>query len=160
MERELRYGFNSITKGLKKLFNKNVNSIFKSGNLAENYWNDSLRNLVNKITGSKGSEIFCSNGAGLFTVLQIYKEYYGRKEILIQNNTMYGMYTMAISSGLKLKGYIDCNLETLMPSYDNFIDALNKSKINNDKLVVMLSHMGGIINPDIVKISNYCKTKY
>ena len=36
-------------------------------------------------------------------MLQIYKEYYGRKEILIQNNTMYGMYTMAISSGLKLK---------------------------------------------------------
>ena len=152
-------GLIQLPKDTKNFFNKNIHNIFKSGNFAENVWNGKLKNLVNKITGSKGSEIFCSNGAGLFTILQIYKEYYGRKEILIQNNTMYGMYTMAVSSGLKLKGFIDCNLETLMPSFENFISSLKKTKTRNDKLVVMLSHMGGIINPDIIKISNYCKKK-
>ena len=46
-----------------------------------------------------------------------------------------------------------------MPSFENFISSLKKTKTRNDKLVVMLSHMGGIINPDIIKISNYCKKK-
>ena len=40
---------------------------------------------------------------------------------------MYGMYTMAVSSGLKLKT-IDCNLETLMPSLKNFISSLKRQK--------------------------------
>ena len=48
-----------------------------------------LKILVNKITGAKGSENFCSNGAGLLSALQIFKKYYGREEILIQNNTNY-----------------------------------------------------------------------
>ncbi len=152
-------GLIQLPKESKSFFKKNFNNIFKTGNFAENFWNSKLRNLVNKITNSKGSEVFCSNGAGLFTVLQIYKEYYGRREILIQNNTMYGMYTMALSSGLKLKGFIDCNLETLMPSFDDFLKALKNSKTKNNKLVVMLSHMGGIINPDIRRIANYCKKK-
>ena len=152
-------GLIQLPQNSKNFFKKKINNIFKSGNLAENFWNSQLRSLVNKITGSKGSEIFCSNGAGLFTVLQIYKEYYGRKEILIQNNTMYGMYTMAISSGLKLKGFIDCNLDTLMPSYKDFIKALKNSKAKESELVVMLSHMGGIINPDIKRIAKYCKIK-
>ena len=59
-------------------FNKNIHNIFKSGNF-ENVWNGKLKNLVNKITVQK-DQIFCSNGAGLFTILQIYKEYYGRKK--------------------------------------------------------------------------------
>ena len=152
-------GVIQVPKDSENFFKRKIDNIFKSGNLAENFWNDQLRGLVNKITGSKGSEIFCSNGAGLLTILQIYKKYYGRKEILIQNNTMYGMYTMANSSGLKLKGYIECNLETLMPSFNDFIKALKDSKTKNNKLVVMLSHMGGIINPDIKRIANYCKKK-
>lgn len=152
-------GLIQLPKDSEKFFKKQVKNIFRSGNFAENYWNEKLKILVNKITGAKGSENFCSNGAGLLSALQIFKKYYGREEILIQNNTMYGMYTMAVSSGLKFKGYINCNLETLMPSFNDFVKSIKKSKIQNKKLVVMLSHMGGIINPDIRQIANYCKKK-
>ena len=47
-------GLIQLPKDSKKLFNKNVNSIL-SGNLAENYWNDSLRNFSEiKLLDQKG----------------------------------------------------------------------------------------------------------
>ena len=40
---------------------------------------------------------------------------------------MYGVRTIAVSSGLNLSGYVECSLKTLMPSFEqvkNFVQTL------------------------------------
>ncbi len=48
----------------------------------------------------------------------IYKNYFNRAEVILQSNTMYGVKTMVNSAGCNIAGFIDCTLETLMPSYE------------------------------------------
>ena len=44
-----------------------------------------------------------------------------------------------------------------MPSFDDVKQSLSGFSINDKKeLIIILSHIGGIINPDIEKISAYC----
>lgn len=150
-------GLIQLPKKSEKFFKQNLSKIFSTGNFAESEWNNKLKDLVKKISNAKGCVNFCSNGAGLLSILQIWKENYGYKSILIQNNTMYGMYTMALSSGLKLEGFVNSSLDTLMPTFEDLIKALKKVKCKRSELILMLSHMGGIINPDIKKIANFCR---
>ena len=141
----------------KKFFKSNLNDIFKTGNLAEGFWNEKLSEFVSKTTNTKNSVPLCSNGAGLMSLFNYYNHYKNKKYILIQSNTMYGMYTMPISSGLIVDQVINCQINTLMPNFEDVKNAINKSNKKKDQIIIMLSHMGGIINPDIVKISSYCK---
>ena len=60
---------------------------------------------------------------------------------------------------LHLVDIIDCQLETLMPSFNDLKKAINNYKGEAKKLVIMLSDIGGIINPDIEKIAKFCKEK-
>ena len=53
---------------------------------------------------------FCSNGAGLLAILMLLKRYRGYENIFIQSNTMYGVKTIAITSGLKYLGAADCSM--------------------------------------------------
>ena len=78
---------------------------------------------------------------------------------MIQSNTMYGVKTMTKTAGYNLVDFIDCRLETLMPSFDDLKKAVNNYKGEIKKLVILLSDIGGIINPDIEKISKFCKEK-
>ena len=66
-------------------FNSNYTQIISSGNLAEGQWNDKLAESVVSISGQKYAVPTCSNGAGMMALLQIYKEYYGRKKVMIQS---------------------------------------------------------------------------
>ena len=72
---------------------------------------------------------------------------------MIQSNTMYGVKTMTKTAGYNLVDIIDCRIETLMPSYNDLKKALANYKEETSKLLIMLSDIGGIINPDIQKIS-------
>jgi dTDP-4-amino-4,6-dideoxygalactose transaminase len=142
-----------------KFFKNNQNKIFKSGNLAEGPWNEKLSKKIKKIANVKNAIGVNSNGSGLVALLLIYKEYYGRADIMIQSNTMYGVKTMTKTAGYNLVNFIDCTLETLMPSFKDLKKAVNNYKNNKNKLVIMLSDIGGIINPDIEKIAKFCKEK-
>ena len=78
--------------------------------------------------------------------------------MFLQSNTMYGVKTMAASSGLDLCGYVDCDLGYLMPTYEqvaSFIDTLVEPK----ECVFLLTHIGGWVNPDIQAIAKLCKEK-
>ena len=138
-------------------FNNNLDEIFHSGNLAEGPWAEKLSEKIKLMTKTKYAIPTCSNGSGIVGLLQIYKEYYNRSRVMIQSNTMYGVKTMVKSGGCELEGYIQCRLETLMPSFDDVKQAVNDYEGDTQELIILLSDIGGIINPDEEKISAYCR---
>ena len=138
-------------------FKKNQDEIFNSGNLAEGPWNKKLSEKIKEISGSKNAVCVNSNGSGLVAILLIFKTYLGREEIMIQSNTMYGVKTIVGTAGFNLVNYIDCQIETLMPNFQDVKNAIKNYKGDKNKLVVMLSDIGGIINPDIEKIAKFLK---
>ena len=140
-------------------FKKKQNEIFESGNLAEGPWNDQLSEKIKSISNVKNAICVNSNGSGLVALLLIYKEYYGRVNVMIQSNTMYGVKVMTKTAGYNLVDFIDCSLETLMPTFENLQKAVSNYKGKIDQLVILLSDIGGIINPEIEKISKFCKEK-
>ena len=76
---------------------------------------------------------------------------------MIQSNTMYGVKTIVGTAGFNLVNYIDCQIETLMPSFQDVRKAIDNYIGYKNKLVVMLSDIGGIINPHIELISKFLK---
>ena len=142
-----------------EFFKNNQNKIFESGNLAEGLWNEQLSEKIKSICNVKNAICVNSNGSGLVALLLIYKEYYGRTNVMIQSNTMYGVKTMTKTAGYNLVDFIDCSLETLMPTFEDLKKAVSNYKGKITQLVILLSDIGGIINPDIEKISKFCKEK-
>ena len=148
-----------LPKSSIDFFKSNQDKIFESGNLAEGPWNDQLSKKIKSICNVKNAICVNSNGSGLVALLLIYKEYYGRTNVMIQSNTMYGVKTMTKTAGYNLVDVIDCQLETLMPNLDSVKKTINKYKGELKKLVILLSDIGGIINPDIENIVKFCKEK-
>ena len=148
-----------LPKNSIDFFKSNQNKIFESGNLAEGPWNEQLSEKIKSICDVKNAICVNSNGSGLVALLLIYKEYYGRTNAMIQSNTMYGVKTITKTAGYNLVNIIDCQLKTLMPSFGDLKKAVNDYKGEAKKLVILLSDIGGIINPDIEKIAKFCKEK-
>ena len=148
-----------LPKNSIDFFKKNQNKIFETGNLAEGPWNNKLAEEVKSICNIKNAICVNSNGSGLVALLLIYKEYYGRINVMIQSNTMYGVKTITKTAGYNLVNVIDCQLETLMPSFSDLKKAVENYSGNLEQLVILLSDIGGIINPDIEKISEFCRNK-
>ena len=148
-----------LPKNSIDFFKSNQNQIFESGNLAEGPWNEQLSEKIKSICDVKNAICVNSNGSGLVALFLIYKEYYGRTNVMIQSNTMYGVKTITKTAGYNLVNIIDCQLETLMPSFSDLKKAVNDYKGETKKLVILLSDIGGIINPDIEKIAKFCKEK-
>ena len=111
-------GMIKLPKNSIDFFSQNYPDIFESGNLAEGAWGKKVSEWSCKYTSSKYSLAVNSNGAGLFALLRILKEYRHKKKVFLQSNTMYGVKTIALSSGLSLCGYVDCSLDSLMPNYE------------------------------------------
>ena len=116
-------------------FKKNQDEIFNSGNLAEGPWNKKLSEKIKEISGSKNAVCVNSNGSGLVAILLIFKTYFGREEIMIQSNTMYGVKTIVGTAGYNLVNYINCQIETLMPSFQDVKNAIKKLPSEYKKLI-------------------------
>lgn len=149
-------GMIKLPKSSTKFFYENVDEIFNSGNLAEGDWNKKLSSLCSDYTSAQNSIVFSSNGAGLFSALKVLQIYMGKKSVFIQSNTMYGVKTLAITSGLDYLGALDCDLEFLSPSYSQVENFLRKLKNPQDS-IFLITHIGGWVNPDIEKIAQICK---
>ena len=141
-----------------KFFEENYSEIFSSGNLAEGKWNERVAEWGSSYTGAPFSLAFNSNGSGLFTILRLLKRYRGKKNIFLQSNTMYGVKTIAISSGLKLKGFVDCSIDYLMPTIEQ-VESFISNLEDPHNSVFILTHIGGWINPDIKEIASLCSSK-
>jgi perosamine synthetase len=151
-------GLVKIPKESIQYFKNNIEKICESGALAEGPWNKKLAAFINDLTGSKISVPTNSNGAGLVSLLQIYNRYYDRKEVWIQSNTMYGVKTMVPAGNCKLAGFIESKLETLMPGLQDVQNVLTKLRHDRKShTIFLLSHIGGIVNPDIQEIADLCK---
>ncbi len=147
-----------LPKASQNHFEENYREIFSSGNLAEGKWNEKIGEWACSYTSAPYGLGVNSNGAGIFALLNILKNYRNKKKIFLQSNTMYGVRTMSITSGLDLIGYVDCSLDYLMPTYDqvsDFVSLLDKP----EECVFLITHIGGWVNPDIESIADLCKEK-
>ena len=148
-------GMIKLPKKSIDFFKNNYLEIFESGNLAEGNWNKKVASWTCNYTSAKFALAVNSNGSGVFAILNVLKHYREKTKVFLQSNTMYGVKTMAISSGLELCGYVDCSIDYLMPKYEQvseFIDTLDKPS----ECVFLLTHIGGWVNPDIEKIIEVC----
>jgi len=148
-------GMIKLPIGAIDFFKDNQDKVFESGALAEGSWNQEVQKYIVEYTDSKSALATSSNGTGLLSVLHALKYGHGYDDIFLQSNTMYGMKTLAISSGLNLAGFVDCELKTLMPSLKSvqrFVDNLDSP----EKSIFLLTHIGGWANPEIKEIANYC----
>ena len=141
-----------------RFFQENYSDIFETGNLAEGEWNRSIENWICNYTSSKYSQVTCSNGSGIFAILSILKRYKGYKYIFIQSNTMYGVKTIAKTSGLQYLGETPSSFPSLMPTFDQVKEHID-SLIAPSETVFLLTHIGGWTNPDIEMIAQYCDKK-
>ena len=140
-----------------EFYKRNIDEIFDSGFLAEGKWNKELSDFVQVMTGAKKAVPTSSNGSGIVALLNIYSYYFKRTRVLIQSNTMYGVKTMVPSGGCKLEGFIECRLESLMPGLKEVKKAISNYTVREkSELIILLSHIGGIINPDIQEIAKLC----
>jgi len=137
-------------------FDANYKEIFTSGNLAEGKWNKAIVDWACSYTSSAYGLAVNSNGAGILALLQVLKTFRNKKYIFIQSNTMYGVKTMSLTSGLELIGFVDCSLEYLMPTFEQV--ALFIAGIRNPReSVFLLTHIAGWANPDIESIAKLCE---
>ena len=139
-------------------FEKNYPEIFATGNLAEGKWNKELSQFFKNYTGSKYAMPFSSNGSGLLAILMLLKKHRGYSRVFIQSNTMYGVKTIAVTSGLDLIGCVPCSLPHLMPTAKQVSEFLDQVS-NPQECVFLATHVGGIVNPEIVEIAEICKQK-
>ncbi len=137
-------------------FEKNYSEIFSSGTLAEGPWNKALSQFFREYSNANFALPFSSNGSGLLATLMLLKKHRRFKKIFIQTNTMYGVKTIAVSSGLDLIGYVPCSLPQLMPTARQLSSFL-ESVENPQECVFLMSHIGGIVNPDVEEIAAICK---
>jgi len=151
-------GMIKIPQSSIEFFKENQDEIFESGNLAEGMWNSSVAEWACDYTKSEYALAVNSNGAGMFTLLRLLKQYKGKKKIFLQSNTMYGVRTIAITSGLELCGYVDCELDYLMPTYQQVADFISRMD-KPEESVFLLTHIGGWVNPDIEEIAEFCREK-
>ena len=139
-------------------FNENISDIFDSGALAEGKWNQALAETSKDFVGSKLALPTNSNGTGLHAILVLLKHYYSMKNVIIQDNTMYGVKTIAITSGLNFVGYVCSDLQNhLMPTAKAVEEKL-RSLDEPQETVFLLTHIGGWINPEIAEIVEVCKS--
>lgn len=143
-----------------KLYKENVDEIFESGFLSEGGWNKKLSEYVCETTGAKSATPCSSNGSGVAAVMSIYRHYHGRNLVVVQSNTMYGVKVMGPSVGYEVAGFVNCQLSSLMPSHADVQEFLaGKSADEKGRMVMLLSHIGGIVNPDIEAIAATCKSE-
>lgn len=152
-------GMIKIPQSAIEIFKQNLDEIFSTGNLAEGRWNQELSKFVSEYCDVKHATPTSSNGSGLVALMLIYKTYFDRTEVLLQSNTMYGVKTMVYAASCNLAGFIDCTLDTLMPSFEQVKQAVESFIGDKNKMIILLSHIGGIINPDIEKIAEYCNSE-
>ena len=139
-------------------FEKNYLEIFNSGNLAEGKWISEVSSWASDYTGAPFAHTVNSNGAGIVSILSVLSRYFNKRRIFLQSNTMYGVRTIANTSGLEPCGYVDCDLEYLMPTYSQVTDFVSRLDKPNE-CVFLLTHIGGWVNPEIQKIADFCKDK-
>jgi perosamine synthetase len=139
-------------------FEDHYSEIFESGNLAEGKWISEVASWAAEYTDAPFAHAVNSNGAGIFSILNILSRYFNKRRIFLQSNTMYGVRTMSITSGLELCGYVDCDLDYLMPTYGQVVDFVSRLD-KPSECVFLITHIGGWVNPDIEKIAEFCRDK-
>lgn len=142
-----------VPKSSKDFFEANVSRVLSSGSLAEGEWNKKLAQLVSETTHIPYAIPVASNGLGLQALLSYYRDIYNKKYVIIQDNTFIGQKLLAQNLGYVVVPDIKCNSYTLMPTIDNVIVSLQKLERLLKDSVVIVTHIGGHVCPDIPEIA-------
>ncbi|MEX0315398.1 MAG: DegT/DnrJ/EryC1/StrS family aminotransferase [Allomuricauda sp.] len=138
-----------------EFFTVNYPNIFAEGALAEGEWLKKTSEWCKSYSGAGYSEVFNSNGSGIFAILSILKRFRGKTDYFIQSNTMYGVKTMSEAAGLTFVGAVPCELSSLMPTAST-VEAFINTIPNPRHSVFILTHIGGWVNPEIEDIVKVC----
>ena len=149
-------GLIKLPEASVEFFKANLDEILESGALAEGSWNEKVSEFARDNCSVKCAVPTASNGTGLMALLQLYGEYHNRKNVYLQSNTMYGVKTLVNSAGMNIVGYIDCDHGTLMPGLKDVERTLDECK-DKASTIILLSHIGGNVNPDMEAIASLCK---
>jgi len=150
-------GLVKIPNKAKQLFLSNIHEVIDSGSLAEGGWNKSLSNLILEKNNSNYCIPTSSNGTGLIAVLHGLRDLYNRHYCFLQGNTMYGVKTTVQTAGYTIIDFVDCSLQTLMPTLEDVCKVFEEHEHILDDSILLLSHLGGWLNPDIKKIKSLCE---
>jgi dTDP-4-amino-4,6-dideoxygalactose transaminase len=128
--------------------------VLTSGILAEGPLRSEVEDLCNNLFAYNKvfTTLVNSNGSGLFTLLNYYK-LQGYDKVLIQSNTMYGIYTLSNLSGMNPSVIESKNL---VMDHDALLKWLENSDNKKYKPLVLYSHIGGSVGYNIDKILNIC----
>jgi dTDP-4-amino-4,6-dideoxygalactose transaminase len=151
-------GLVKLPKSSISMFMNIAPEILESGNLAEGSWTDKLAWVIKHLFHHSHAIPTSSNGTGVLAVLQSIKEMSGKKvSVLLQANTMYGMYTTINTAGCEIVDYVDVDSSILMPRLDNIKEAWERVvRLSDSEYVLFLSHIGGLVNPEIYQIALWC----
>jgi len=143
-------------------FMSRVEGVLTSGSLAESTQIELLKIEVGSYFDDKTYVMpTSSNGTGLMAVLRYCSSELARSDVLLQANTMSGLISICAHGNTSIAGYIDCDY-ALMPTLKSVqravIDHINNGGIP-DRLVVVLSHLGGLLNPDLEDIQLFLENQ-
>jgi len=143
-----------IPKSSIERFYNNVPEIFETGEIAEGKFTDLIETeLVKQINNAKHGILVNSNGSGIATMLCYYRSK-SRNKVLIQSNTMYGVKT--IPQSLKMEVIIiPSDINIFVMDYNELLNYFLDNEV--DDLIVVYSHIGGCVGPNIIEIARLCK---
>ena len=144
---------------------KKLVEILKSGNLILGKYTEKFEKNFSEYNNVKNSVALNSGTSALEVALSLslkccrfYDERIKcnnscRKKVLVQSNTNFATVAAIIRAGA-IPEFLDFDPNYFSPSYEQILKSYKKNKNIAGCIVV---HIGGIIHPEIIKISKFCK---
>jgi len=146
----------SYPENLRKNLISKFNSMLEDGFVAEGEYYSAEDNYIT----SKKCVPVATWGAAYITLLAYYKNVLGKKNVILQSNTMRGVYTSSKFMGMNVF-VSDCSSTPGLLSMDfnstkKLFIQLEKDE-NLDKSVLVYSIIGGFLSNDYFEIEALCK---
>ena len=148
----------SFPDKLKNSLIKNFANMLDEGQVAEGKFYSAEDDYIT----SKKSVPVATWGAAYVTLLSYYKNVENRNSVILQNNTMRGVYTASRFMSMEVQV---CNSSTYpgflamdFNSFSNLVVELEEKK-KIDDFILVYSVIGGFLSNDYFKIEELCKSK-
>ena len=139
----------SFDKSYRKKFNLGSKKILDNGFLTNHVY---VKNLENKFSNFTGSKFCAGTNSGTSAIEIILRSLnIKKKKVLIGTNTFVAT-GIAVTSAGGFPVPVDIDKKYFSLSYAEL-----KKKINKKIGAVIIIHIGGLVTPDIIKISKLCK---
>lgn len=128
-----------------------INAVLESGQLRNGKNVNLFENLVAEYVGVKNAVAFDSDSSALETILRYYKV--KDREVIVCTNSFISIPNSVVSAGGKVV-FSDIHKNTLSMDPESLQKNLSKKTCG-----VIVTHIAGFPNPDLVAINEICKEK-